>query len=61
MEVTVKVFDVLCRELATVADRPFSSGDHVVTFNARGLASGVYWYRLQDESHAATRPMIILR
>ena len=59
--VTVKVFDVLGRELATVADHPFGSGDHVVTFNAGGLASGVYWYRLQDGAHAAARSMIILR
>lgn len=59
--VTVRVFDLLGREVSTVVDRPFSSGDHVVTFNARGLASGVYWYRLQDGAYAAARPMIILR
>jgi len=59
--VTVRVFDLLGREVSTVVDRPFSSGNHVVTFTARGLASGVYLYRLQDGAHAATRPMIILR
>jgi hypothetical protein len=58
---TLRVFDLLGREVATVAEGLFPPGSHTVRFDARGLASGFYWYRLQDGSTAVTRPMILLR
>ncbi|MCC6397676.1 MAG: immune inhibitor A, partial [Bacteroidetes bacterium] len=61
MRATLKVYDVLGREVATVVEGLFPPGSHSVRFDARGLASGVYWYRLQDGSTAVTRPMILLR
>jgi len=44
--VTLKIFDVLGREVATLVDGELNLGVHSVVFNARGLASGVYFYQL---------------
>jgi len=59
--VTLKVFDMLGREIATLANEEMGPGTHQVQFNASGLASGVYVYRLQSGTLSATRTMVILR
>ncbi len=46
-QVELKVFDILGREVATLVDERLPAGTHETTFNAKGLASGVYLYRLQ--------------
>ena len=59
--VTMRIFDLLGRQLATLIDGPLPAGEHVVAFDAGGRASGVYWYRLQDGATSVTRSMILLR
>ncbi|MFA4839398.1 MAG: T9SS type A sorting domain-containing protein [Candidatus Neomarinimicrobiota bacterium] len=44
--VTLKVFDVLGKEAATLVDDEFNLGEHFVVYNPKGLPSGVYFYRL---------------
>ena len=44
--VTLKVFDVLGREIATLVDGPTQAGPHSVTWNASSVGSGVYFARL---------------
>ena len=48
--VTIKVYDVLGNELATLVNEEKSAGSYEVEFNANGLASGMYLYTLQTES-----------
>ncbi len=43
---TLKVFDLLGREIATLVDGPVQAGSHSVTWNAGSLGSGVYFARL---------------
>ena len=45
--VTLKIFDMLGREVAALADGIKSEGEHTVLFDASMLASGMYFYRLE--------------
>ena len=69
LRVTLKVFDVLGREVATLVDEPKPPGEYTVQWDARGLPSGVYFYRLaarprssgQREVSTFTKKMMIVR
>ena len=55
--VTLKVYDVLGREIATLANEQMSAGNYSISFNASNLASGTYVYRLQAGSFVSTKMM----
>jgi hypothetical protein len=59
--VTLKVFDVLGREVATLVDEVQEAGYKHVEFRADGLASGVYLYRLQAGGFNETKKMLVVR
>jgi photosystem II stability/assembly factor-like uncharacterized protein len=59
--VTLNVYDVSGRLVAKVLDRDMPAGDHEVGFMADGLASGVYFYRLNAGGDVLTKKMILLR
>jgi len=59
--VTLKVFDVLGREVATLVSERLSAGRHFVQWNALGRASGVYLYRLQVGTYVEAKKMTLLR
>jgi hypothetical protein len=59
--VTVKVFDMLGREIATLVNEVKAAGSYTVTFNAINLPSGVYFYRLQAGSFTETKKLVLLR
>lgn len=59
--VTLKVFDVLGREVATLVNEAQQSGSYNVPWNASGLPSGVYFYRLQAGRFVETRKMVLTR
>ncbi|MBM4160664.1 MAG: M28 family peptidase [Ignavibacteria bacterium] len=59
--VTLKVFNLLGMEVATVAARPMEAGVHTIGWNPKGLASGVYLYRLQAESFTETKKLMLVR
>ena len=59
--VTIKVFNLLGGEVATVVDGIFDAGERAVEFDAANLASGVYVYRLQAGTFTQTRKMVVLR
>ncbi len=55
------VYDLLGRELSVLADEPFGSGHHEVSFDASGLTSGVYLYRLTSDGTLRQRRMLVLK
>ena len=58
---TLKVYDVLGREIATLVDGEQSAGTHSVTFNAAGISSGTYFYRFQAGTYSETKKITVLK
>jgi hypothetical protein len=59
--VTLKVYDVKGREIATLVNGTRAAGRHEVSFEAFNIASGIYFYRLRAGDYLATRKMIVVR
>ena len=59
--VTLKVYDVLGREVKTLVNDRQTAGTHSVTFDARTLASGVYFYRLSAGSFVSTKKLMLIK
>ncbi len=55
------VYDALGREVATLVDGELSAGAHVRSFDASGLAGGVYFYRLSAGTFNETRRMLLVK
>jgi hypothetical protein len=60
-EVSLKVYDLLGREVATLVNQRQEAGRYQVVFDASRLASGVYFYRLQAGAFVETRKMMVVR
>ena len=60
-KVSLKIYDLSGREVAHLAEAAFGAGAHSISFNASGLPSGVYLYRLRTGSETQTRKMVLLR
>ncbi|MEK9135946.1 MAG: carboxypeptidase regulatory-like domain-containing protein, partial [Bacteroidota bacterium] len=58
---SLRVHDVLGREVATLVNEELKAGDYEVTFDGHGLSSGVYFYRLQSGNITATMKLLLLR
>jgi hypothetical protein len=58
---TLKVFDVLGNEITTLVNGEMTAGEHSVVFNAKNLASGIYFYRLTAGSYSDTKKLLLLR
>jgi peptidoglycan/xylan/chitin deacetylase (PgdA/CDA1 family) len=59
--VTLKVYDVLGREVETLVDDRENAGNHFVTFNGDKLASGVYFYRLEAGATTLQKKMVLIK
>lgn len=59
--VTLKIYDLLGREVMTLIKEKQKAGEHRVSFDAGSLASGVYVYRLKAGEFIKSHKMILLR
>ena len=59
--VSLNVYDVTGRVVATVLNKQMTAGSYDVGFNAKSLSSGVYFYKLKTVDQETTRKMILLR
>ena len=57
--VNLKVFDINGKEITTLVSQKQSAGEHKVTFDARGVPAGVYYYRIVVGNYFQTKKMII--
>jgi uncharacterized lipoprotein YddW (UPF0748 family) len=60
-KVTLTVYDLLGREVAVLLDERRYAGEHTVRFNAAGLPSGVYIYRIQAGDFVQSKRMILTK
>jgi choice-of-anchor B domain-containing protein len=58
---SLKVYDVLGREVAELVNEVQTAGPHQVSFGGAGLASGVYFYRLAAGGFTVTRRMLLAK
>jgi hypothetical protein len=59
--VTIKIYDVLGSEVATLVNEEKTAGTYEIYWNAENLSSGVYFYRLKAGSYVETKKMILLK
>lgn len=59
--VTIKVFDVLGREIATLVNEEKTPGAYIVRFDGTNLSSNIYYYRVSAGQFTKTRSMILLK
>lgn len=60
--VSITVFDILGRKVATILDnKRLNAGSNTVSFDASGLASGMYLYRLEAGAFVQTRKMTLIK
>jgi photosystem II stability/assembly factor-like uncharacterized protein len=59
--ITLKIYDVLGNEIATLVNDEKPAGNYSVKFNAAELPSGIYFYQLQINNFAQTKKMILIK
>jgi len=59
--VTLKVYDVLGREVAMLVNEEKQAGEYEVEFNAANLPSGIYFYQLKAGQYSETKKMVLLK
>ncbi|HUI31923.1 MAG TPA: T9SS type A sorting domain-containing protein [Candidatus Acidoferrales bacterium] len=59
--VTLKVYDILGREVATLVNETESPGEYSARFDGSNLASGVYFYRIQAGAFNATKKLMLMK
>jgi hypothetical protein len=59
--VTLKVFDVLGREVMTLVNEVQAAGNHTALMNASHLSSGMYIYKLESGSFSSVKKMMFVK
>ena len=59
--VSLRIFDMLGRDIRTLVNEPLPTGRHTVRFDATGLATGLYFYHIQSGTFADTKKMMYLK
>ena len=59
--VNIQIYNILGERVATLINGQMNAGSHVVRWNARNAATGVYFYRIRAGDYHAVRKMILLK
>jgi hypothetical protein len=59
--VTMKVYDILGREVAVLVNEQLKPGNYEVEWDASAYSSGLYLYRLESEDYTETKKMLLLK
>ena len=59
--VRLKVYNILGREVATLVNEEKPAGVYVITWDAKNLASGVYFYKIEAGNYIAAKKMVLIK
>lgn len=59
--VTLKVFDILGNEIATLVNEEKNAGNYEINFDASGLTSGIYFYTLTSDNFTETKKLVLMK
>jgi hypothetical protein len=59
--VTLKVYDMLGQEVATLVNGSIPAGTHLATWNAADMSSGVYFCRMTAEGFTITKRLVLAK
>ena len=59
--VTLKVYDILGKEIATLVNEEKLAGNYEVNFNGNRLSSGIYFYKIQAGGYSSMKKMVLLK
>lgn len=59
--VSLKIYDLLGKEVATIVEAELKAGSYKYSFNASDLSSGIYFYKLSSRNFSETKRMILLK
>lgn len=58
---TIKIFNVIGKEVATLVDKYETAGNHLVSYDASNLPSGAYFYTLKAGDYSETKRMVLVK
>jgi hypothetical protein len=59
--VTIKVFDVLGKEVTTLVNEVKPPGNYEVTLNGKNLSSGIYYYQIKAGDFIKTKKIVLIK
>ena len=59
--VTIKIYDILCKELLSLVNEFKQAGSYSVTFDATNYPSGVYYYKIKTGSFIQVKKMVLIK
>lgn len=59
--VTIKIYDILGREISTLVNKLINEGTYRITFESKNLPSGIYFYTLRTKDFMETKKMLLLK
>ena len=59
--VSLKIFDYMGKEVASLVSEELSAGNHLCKWNAIGMSSGIYFYHMQAGSFTETKTLVFLK
>lgn len=59
--VTVKIYDILGKEVEVLINKEYSAGNYTIDFDASKFSSGIYFYKLSSGSFSETKKMILIK
>ncbi len=60
-KISIKVFDMLGQEIATLINEYMTAGNYSTEFNATGLPSGIYFYRMEADNFITIKKMTLMK